>query len=62
MLIKKLRDKTYEVVMNSAYDGYQTGLISMVFKFVDSVHINISLRSVKTCYWKNKNKESICMV
>lgn len=62
MLIKKLRDKTYEVVMNSAYDGYQTGLISMVFKFVDSVHINISLRSVQTCYWKNKNKESICMV
>ena len=62
MLIKKLRDKTYEVVMNSAYDGYQTGLISMVFKFVDSVHINISLRSVQTCYLKNKNKESICMV
>lgn len=62
MLIKKLRDKTYEVVMNSAYDGYQTGLISMVFKFVDSVHINISLRSVQTCYWKTKNKESICIV
>ena len=32
---KGLRDKAFEVRSNPEYDGYQTGLSSMIFKFFD---------------------------
>ena len=30
---KVLRDKAFNIAKNSKYDGYQTGLASMVYKF-----------------------------
>ena len=32
---KVLRDKAYEIASDNKYDGYQRGLASMVYKFVD---------------------------
>ena len=32
---KVLRDKAYDIASNQAYDGYQRGLASMVYKFFD---------------------------
>ena len=32
---KVLRDKAFNIAKNSKYDGYQTGLASMVYKFFD---------------------------
>ena len=32
---KVLRDKAFEIASNPKYDGYQGGLVSMVFKFFD---------------------------
>ena len=32
---KILRDKAYDIASNPEYDGYQRGLVSMVYKFFD---------------------------
>ena len=32
---KILRDKAYNITKNSKYDGYQRGLVSMVYNFFD---------------------------
>ena len=32
---KVLHDKTFNITKNTVYDGYQCGLASMVYKFVD---------------------------
>ena len=32
---KVLRDKAYDIASNPEYDGYQRGLVSMVYKFFD---------------------------
>ena len=32
---KFLRDKTFKIASNTKYDGYQSGLASMVYKFSD---------------------------
>ena len=32
-----MRDKTFEIASNPKYDGYQGGLVSMVFKFFDKI-------------------------
>ena len=32
---KSLRDKAFNIAKNSKYDGYQTGLASMVYKVFD---------------------------
>ena len=32
---KVLRDKAYNIASNPKYDGYQRGLVSMVYKFFD---------------------------
>ena len=32
---KVLRDKVFKIVSNPKYDGYQTGLASMIYKFFD---------------------------
>ena len=31
-----MRDKTFEILSNPKYDGYQRGLASMVYKFFDT--------------------------
>ena len=33
---QKLRDKTCDIASNPLYDGYQRGLVSMVYRFFDS--------------------------
>ena len=44
---KVLRDKTFNIAKNPKYDGYQRGLVSMVYKFFDkksaSSGVNIPL-------------------
>ena len=32
---KVLRDKAFNIAINPKYDGYQRGLVSMVYKFFD---------------------------
>ena len=32
---KVLKDKAFKIAINSKYDGYQRGLASMVYKFID---------------------------
>ena len=32
---KVLREETFNIAKNPKYDGYQTGLTSMVYKFID---------------------------
>ena len=32
---KLLRDKVFNIAKNSKYDGYQSGLASMVYKFFE---------------------------
>ena len=32
---KVLRDKSFEIVSSPKYDGYERGLASMVYKFLD---------------------------
>ena len=32
---KVLKDKAFKIVSNPKYDGYQRGLVSMVYKFFD---------------------------
>ena len=32
---KVLKDKTFEIASNPKYNGYQRGLLSMVYKFFD---------------------------
>ena len=42
---KVLRTKAFNIAKNPKYDGYQRGLVSMVYKFFDE--------SLKICcYWK----------
>ena len=36
-LDKVLRDKTFKIASNSKYDGYQKGLVSMVFRIFDKI-------------------------
>ena len=36
---KFLRDKAYNIASNAEYDGYQRGLVSMVYKFFDKKSI-----------------------
>ena len=43
---KVLRDKAFNIAKDSKYDGYQRGLVSMVYKFFDK----------KTCVSSIKNE------
>ena len=36
-LDKVLRDKAFKIASNSKYDGYQKGLVSMVFRTFDKI-------------------------
>ena len=46
---KVLRDKAFNIAKNSKYDGYQTGLTSILYKFLDKKSkgggVNIPLES-----------------
>ena len=46
---KVLRDKAFNIAKNPKYDGYQTGLVSMVYKCFDKKSkgsgVNISLET-----------------
>ena len=49
---KILRDKVFNVATNSKYDGYQHGLVSMVYKFFDK---KTSASSIKNENISNKH-------
>ena len=42
---KTLRDKAYDIASNPKYDGYQRGLVSMVYKFFDKKSMGSGITS-----------------
>ena len=42
---KVLRDKAYDIASNAEYDGYQRGLVSMVYKFFDKKSMGSGIAS-----------------
>ena len=42
---KVLRDKAYNIASNPEYDGYQRGLVSMVYKFFDKKSVGSGINS-----------------
>ena len=44
---KVLRDKEYDIASNPEYDGYQRGLASMVYKFVDKKSTGSGFKKLK---------------
>ena len=44
---KVLRDKAYDIASNPKYDGYQTGLASMVYKFFDKKSTGCGFKKLK---------------
>ena len=49
---KVLRDKAYDIASNPEYDGYQRGLVSMVYNFFDK-------KSIGSGTTKSKDSSSI---
>ena len=45
---KVLRDKAYDIASNPEYDGYQRGLVSMVYKFFDKKSIGSGFNTAKS--------------
>ena len=43
-----LRDKAYDIASNPEYDGYQRGLVSMVYKFFDKKSIESEIKKDMT--------------
>ena len=43
---KILRDKAFNIAKNPKYDGYQRGLVSMIYKFVDKKSASFTDKSV----------------
>ena len=44
---KFLRDKSFNIAKNAKYDGYQRGLASMVYKFLDKKSASVADKSTK---------------
>ena len=44
---KVLRDKAYDIASNPKYDGYQRGLVSMVYKFFDKKSTGSGFKKLK---------------
>ena len=44
---KVLRDKAYDIASNPEYDGYQRGLVSMVYKFFDKKSTGSGINTAK---------------
>ena len=45
---KVLRDKAYDIASNPEYDGYQRGLVSMVYKFFDKKSMGSGIKKDTT--------------
>ena len=45
---KVLRDKAYNIASNPKYDGYQRGLVSMVYKFFDKKSVGSGINTIKS--------------
>ena len=45
---KVLRDKAYNIASNPKYDGYQRGLASMVYKFLDKKSVGSGINRIKS--------------
>ena len=52
-----LRDKSFEIVSNPKYDGYQRGLASMVYKFFDKSFFSFLV--LNPCQINNMQKKFI---
>ena len=53
-LDKVLRDKAFSIAKNPKYNGYQRGLVSMVYKFFGKKSLwwsNYIYEKLKTCKW-----------
>ena len=44
---KVLKDKAYDIASNPEYDGYQRGLVSMVYKFFDKKSMGSGFKKLK---------------
>ena len=56
---KILRDKAFNIAKNPKYDGYQRGLVSMVYKFFDKKSNSLLHKSVSgSCINSNKNSNN----
>ena len=55
---KVLRDKTFNIAKNPKYDGYQRGLVSMVYKFFDKNSASLSDKSAKGGGVNNEFKQN----
>ena len=42
-----LRDKAFNIAKNPRYDGYQSGIASMVYKFLDKIPYGVVLITMK---------------
>ena len=51
---KFLRDKAFEIAKNPKYDGYQRGLVSMVYKFFDKNLMEVVLVMNQIISWQMK--------
>ena len=47
-LDKVLRDKAFKIASNSKYDGYQKGLVSMVFRIFDKISTDSGVRPMSS--------------
>ena len=52
---KILRGKAFKIAKNPKYDGYQTGLVSMVYKFFDKKYSLLADKSASKSDIKNEN-------
>ena len=52
---KILRDKAFNIAKNPKYDGYQSGLASMVYKFFDKKSASLADKSASGSDIKNEN-------
>ena len=43
---KVLRDKAFNIAKDKKYDGYQTGLASMVYKFLNKKTADSDIKSI----------------
>ena len=52
---KILRDKAFNIAKNPKYDGYQSGLASMVYKLSDKKSASLADKSASGSDIKNEN-------
>ena len=50
---KVLRDKAFNIAKNPEYDGYQRGLVSMVYIFLIKSYLPVMVLKLKICQTKN---------